>query len=74
MPDERKRNMFKMLPAVVHEWDMATTGLRPLEDWSAITAPVYLIHATDTRAPTREIVKLLAKTYPSWHPPSQRDG
>jgi pimeloyl-ACP methyl ester carboxylesterase len=67
MSDERKRNMFKMLPAVVHEWDMATTGVRPLEDWSAITAPVHLIHAADTRAPTREIVKLLAKTYPTWH-------
>ena len=30
-------------------------------------APVYLIHATDTRAPTREIVKSLASTYPTWH-------
>src|SRR5262245_15218922 len=67
MPDERKQNMFKMLPAVVHEWDMATTGVRPLEDWSTIIAPVHLIHAADTRTPTGEIVKLLAKTYPTWH-------
>ena len=67
MPDERKQNMFAMLPAVVHEWDMAMTGARPLEGWSAITAPVHLIRAADTRAPTREIVKLLAKTYPTWH-------
>jgi pimeloyl-ACP methyl ester carboxylesterase len=67
MPDERKQNMFAMLPAVVHEWGMATTGARPLEGWSAITAPVHLIHAADTRSPTREIVKLLAKSYPNWH-------
>jgi pimeloyl-ACP methyl ester carboxylesterase len=66
MPDERKRNMMAMLPAVVHEWNMATTGLRPLEGWRAITAPVHLIHAADTRAPTREIVRLLMKTYPDW--------
>src|SRR5262245_11289505 len=67
MPDERKQNMFKMLPAVVHEWDMATTGVRPLEDWSTIIAPVHLIHAADTRTPTGEIVKMLATT----HPPRQ---
>jgi pimeloyl-ACP methyl ester carboxylesterase len=67
MPDDRKQNMFMMLPAVVHEWDMATTGVRPLEDWSMITAPVHLIHAADTRTPTGEIVKLLAKAYPTWH-------
>jgi pimeloyl-ACP methyl ester carboxylesterase len=66
VPDERKQNMFKMLPAVMHEWDMATTGIRLLEDWAAITAPVHLIHAKDTRPPTREIVKLLVKTYPTW--------
>jgi pimeloyl-ACP methyl ester carboxylesterase len=67
MPDERKQNMFPMLPAVMHEWGMATGGIRPLEGWSAITAPVHLIRAADTRTPTREIVKLLAKTYPAWH-------
>jgi pimeloyl-ACP methyl ester carboxylesterase len=65
-PDERKLNMLAMLPAVVHEWNMATTGARPLEGWSAITAPVHLIHAADTRSPTREIAKLLAKNYPHW--------
>jgi pimeloyl-ACP methyl ester carboxylesterase len=57
--------MLTMLPAVVHEWDMATNA-RPLEDWHAITAPVHLIQAADTRAPTREIVKLLAANYPDW--------
>src|SRR5262245_42597576 len=67
MPDARKQNMFAMLPAVVHEWGMATTGARPLEGWNTITAPVHVIHAADTRIPTREIVKLLARTYPSWH-------
>ena len=66
MPVERKRNMFAMLPAVVHEWGMAMTGTRPLEGWNAITAPVHLIRAADTRAPTREIVNLLAKSYPTW--------
>ena len=67
MPDERKQNMFAMLPAVVHEWDMATTGVRPLAGWGAISAPVHLIYAADTRTPTGEIVKLLAKSYPTWH-------
>jgi pimeloyl-ACP methyl ester carboxylesterase len=67
MTDERKQKMLKMLPAVVHEWDMAMTGVRPLEDWVAITAPVHLIHAADTGTPTREIVRLLAKSYPTWH-------
>jgi pimeloyl-ACP methyl ester carboxylesterase len=66
MPDERRRNTMAMLPAVVHEWDMATLGLRPLEGWRAITSPVHLIHAADTRTPTRAIVALLAKTYPAW--------
>jgi len=67
MSGERKQNMFAMLPAVVHEWGMATIGARPLDGWTAITAPVHLIRAADTRTPTREISKLLAKTYPAWH-------
>jgi pimeloyl-ACP methyl ester carboxylesterase len=67
MPNERKQKILPTLPAVVHEWDMATAGTRPLEGWGAITAPVHLIGAADTRTPTREIVKLLAKTYPAWH-------
>ena len=66
MPNERKQNMFR---------HAAGGGARmghgndrnPLEGWSTITAPVHLIHAADTRTPTREIVKLLAKTYPTWH-------
>ena len=57
--------MLTMLPAVVHEWDMATNA-PPIEGWGAITAPVHLIHAADTRAPTREIVELLARNYPDW--------
>jgi pimeloyl-ACP methyl ester carboxylesterase len=66
MPEERRQNALAMLPAVVPEWAMATTGLRPLEGWRAITAPVHLIRAADSRAPTRAIVALLAKTYPAW--------
>jgi pimeloyl-ACP methyl ester carboxylesterase len=66
MPDERKQSTIAMLPAVVHEWDMATFGIRPLEGWRAIAAPVHLIHAADTRTPTRAIVKLLAESYPNW--------
>jgi len=66
MPNDRQQKILATLPAVVHEWDMATAGIRPLEGWAAITAPVHLIGAADTRAPTREIVKLLAKTYPAW--------
>jgi pimeloyl-ACP methyl ester carboxylesterase len=67
MQSERRQTTMTMLPAVVHEWNMATSGIRPLADWGAITALVHLIHATDTRAPTREIVNLLAQTYPDWH-------
>ncbi len=67
MPNERKQNTIQMLPAVVHEWSMATSGSRGLDGWRTITAPVHLIHAADTRAPTRAIVDLLAKTYPQWH-------
>jgi pimeloyl-ACP methyl ester carboxylesterase len=66
MPNERKQNTIAMLPAVMHEWDMATAGIRPLEGWRAITAPVHLIHAADTRAPTRAIMKLLADRYSDW--------
>lgn len=66
MSDERKQNTMAMLPPVLHEWDMAALGIRPLDGWRAITAPVHLIHAADTRAPTRAIVELLAKTYPGW--------
>jgi pimeloyl-ACP methyl ester carboxylesterase len=67
MSNERRQNTIAMLPPVVHEWGMATSGLRPLADWRAVTAPVHVIHAADTRAPTRAIVALLAKTYPAWH-------
>ena len=56
-----------MLPAVVQEWHMVMSGARPLEAWQAIAAPVHIIHASDTRAPTRAIAKLLGKTYPHWH-------
>lgn len=66
MPDERRQNTMTMLPPVVHEWAMATSGLRPLQGWRAITAPVHLIGAADSRVPTRAIVALLAKTYPDW--------
>lgn len=67
MPDDRKANTAAMLPPVVHEWRMATARVRPLDGWDAIKAPVHLIHAADTRAPTRAIVQLLAETYPGWH-------
>jgi pimeloyl-ACP methyl ester carboxylesterase len=66
MPDERRQVTAAMLPPVVHEWAMATTGVRPLEGWRTITAPVHLIRAADTRAPTRAIVNLLANAYPDW--------
>jgi pimeloyl-ACP methyl ester carboxylesterase len=66
MPADRKRNTMTMLPPVVHEWTMATARIRPLDGWREITAPVHLIHAADTRAPTRAIVKLLAEQYPDW--------
>lgn len=66
MPDERRLNTLAMLPAVAHEWDMATTGLRPLAGWCDIAAPVHLIRAADTRTVTSAIVTLLASHHPSW--------
>jgi pimeloyl-ACP methyl ester carboxylesterase len=66
MPEERRQATAAMLPPVVHEWNMAL-GMRPLDGWRAIAAPVHLIRAADTRTPTREIVNLLARTYPDWH-------
>jgi pimeloyl-ACP methyl ester carboxylesterase len=67
MSAERRQNTMAMLPPVVHEWGMASTSLRRLEDWRSISAPVHLIRAADTRVPTRAIVNLLAQTYPNWH-------
>jgi pimeloyl-ACP methyl ester carboxylesterase len=66
MPEDRRQNTMAMLLPVVREWDMATSGLRPLDGWRAITAPVHVIRAADSRAPTLAIVALLAKTYPDW--------
>jgi pimeloyl-ACP methyl ester carboxylesterase len=68
MSDKSRQNTRAMLPAVVHEWDMVMSGARPLEAWKAITAPVHIIHSSDTRTPTRAIAHLLGKTYPHWHP------
>src|SRR5262249_4996367 len=45
MTEERRQNTQAMLPPVPHEWAMATTGLRPLEGWRAVTAQVHLIRA-----------------------------
>jgi pimeloyl-ACP methyl ester carboxylesterase len=67
MPNERRQNTIAMLPAVVQEWGMAATGIRALDGWRAIPAPVHLIYAADTRAPTRAIVTLLATAYLDWH-------
>jgi pimeloyl-ACP methyl ester carboxylesterase len=66
MPDKSKQYTRAMLPPVLHEWEMVMSGVRPLEDWKTIAAPVHLIHARDTRAPTRAISNLLGKTYPHW--------
>ncbi len=68
MPEERKANTLPLLPPVAHEWTMMEApGTHTLAEFGAIACPVHLITAADTRAPTREIVKLLAKTYPAWH-------
>jgi pimeloyl-ACP methyl ester carboxylesterase len=66
MPDARRRSVLATLPAVTHEWAMAMGGIRPLDGWRAITAPVHLVHAADTRAPAHEVVRLLAWAYPDW--------
>jgi len=66
LPDARRRAIRATLPAVTHEWTMVMRGIRPLDGWRAIAAPVHLVHAADTRTPTGEIVKLLAWAYPHW--------
>lgn len=74
MSDARRANTMAMLPPIVHDWSMAVAGLRPLAGWGAITAPVHLLHAADTRAPTREIASLLAKTFPAWRAQEMSSG
>ncbi|MCC6888769.1 MAG: alpha/beta fold hydrolase [Hyphomicrobiales bacterium] len=66
MPERRKQITLAMLPPVLHEWAMATAALRPLAGWRAIAAPVHLIGALDSRAPTRAVIALLAQAYPHW--------
>lgn len=65
-PEPRRERMRAMLPPILQEWDMVWSAPARPEDW-AIAAPVHLIRATDTRAPTREIVNLLAPAHPDWH-------
>lgn len=66
MSDERRQTTMAMLAPVVHEWNMAATGLRSLDGWRDIVASVHLIGAADSRSPTRAIVSLLARAYPHW--------
>jgi pimeloyl-ACP methyl ester carboxylesterase len=67
MPEKSRQNTHAMLPPVVREWEMVMTGTRPLDQWQALSAPVHVIHAEDTRAPTRAIANLIGMTYPHWH-------
>jgi len=65
-PEQRRDRMRAMLPPVLKEWDMVWSAPARPEHWT-IQAPVHLIRAADTRAPTREIVNLLAAAHPEWH-------
>jgi pimeloyl-ACP methyl ester carboxylesterase len=66
MPDKSKQITRAMLPAVLNEWEMVMSGVRPFDGWKDIAAPVHIIHAKDTRAPTRAIAHLLGRNYPNW--------
>jgi pimeloyl-ACP methyl ester carboxylesterase len=74
MANKARQYTQAMLPPVVHEWKMIMGGVRPLEKWKTISAPVHLIHARDTRAPTREIAALLGKAFPQWRLHEVRSG
>ena len=74
MPDKSKQYTRAMLPPVLHEWEMVMSGVRPLDGWKDITAPVHLIRAKDTRPPTRAIADLLGKTHPHWRLHEVRSG
>ena len=67
MPDERKANTLPLLPPVANEWRMMEAeGTHTLAEFGAVACPVHLITAADSRAPTREVVRLLHATYPAW--------
>lgn len=64
--DGRKARMLATLPALMHEWGMIGTDGPPLDAWKAIDAPVHVLHAADTRRPTRVIAEILRRKYPNW--------
>ena len=55
-----------MVPNVVHEFDAVIEPWRALGAWGGIAAPIHIICAADTRAPTHAIAALLSATYPHW--------
>jgi pimeloyl-ACP methyl ester carboxylesterase len=65
--DERKLPIRPIMPAVVPEWAMMFGATPALDAWKDIEAPVHVIHAADTRRPTRSIADLLRRELPHWH-------
>jgi pimeloyl-ACP methyl ester carboxylesterase len=66
MSADRKAGLRAMLPNVLHEWDAVITEGSAPQDWRAVTVPVSLLHAADTRRPPRDIATILAEMNPHW--------
>jgi len=65
-PDDRKAAILSMLPPVMREWEMVNSVSRPIQEWNAITAPIHILRATDTKRTTGTVAALLASAHPSW--------
>jgi pimeloyl-ACP methyl ester carboxylesterase len=65
-PDDRKAGILAMLPPVMREWEMVGSRGRPIAEWGAISAPVHILRAADTRRTTASVAALLARAHPKW--------
>jgi pimeloyl-ACP methyl ester carboxylesterase len=67
MDDSRRERVLQVLPPLLHEWPMTTTGGPSIDEFAALTPPVHFIHAADTRLSARGIAELLQREIPRWH-------
>ncbi|MEX2128588.1 MAG: alpha/beta hydrolase [Xanthobacteraceae bacterium] len=65
-PEDRKSGIISMLAPVMREWEMVGSQGRPIAEWGAISAPVHILRAADTRRTTGTVAALLARTHPNW--------
>lgn len=63
-PDRFKTAIAATIPKVALEFSIAIDAKTSLKDYAEITAPALFIAGSETRAPTRALVDLLAATLP----------